>query len=234
MKKVISAALLCLMLLGCIGCDHSGKLKQIETRSVYSQQNLRLGISSPKAERGGIPNGHLNFESKQSLAEMKAVADECKTAYGLDKVELSEKSVFISRQGLIQGTKDYYIIQKAEDSEKNYNFSGSDIRLVYDVSGREIKILELLFPLQYMKNSYHYTSENLYTQQTYEATKGINDFFQYYEDSGWFKVEKDDACVTILGFKENLCPSNANQQLPGIKFTFSENGEQIIFTMSVE
>ena len=199
--RMLSLIVLAVCLLFLCSCDGSFKVEYIEAKAMFTNQELRLPISSNHAILGLLaPSGmygYMTFSSKQSIEELYEIA---KDADSTLTCTLGADYVLIFRNNADK-TKDYFWIRESE--KMGYSFSGMRAGLITGINskGRQESRAVLL--------PYHLVSDDrvgvnfsdLYLNAEYETTAGAEEFYQFYADSGWYDVELKDGCVLLNGYK---------------------------------
>lgn len=227
-KKIILIGLALMMGLGSFsGC--TPKPRNIYASSLFSKNILELPI------KGILPNAPGYYYIDKTAEEMFSIIS-------LDKslsTKFIEGKIFISKDNG-DDTKDFFIIRELVDAD------GNRMYLFFDMGGhvRSGKFYQsILMP-------YHFVSRQedertFYIGREYNTKFSVEDFFDYYNDSGWYDVEQEADCIIINGYKdkERVLALNNSLKYPlrNIEFTNPlkiqfENSNEIdvnVFTISL-
>lgn len=120
------------------------------------------------------------------------------------------------------GTLDYFCLQvtgKKSNKRFYYRFDSTYEEIAYAAENGVIEYFTVLFPFMYVSDRYY--EGGLYVNLEYVTIASVDDFFDFYERSGWFDVKREDNAVVIDGFKQNVQDS---LKLPfSFKLSFREN-----------
>lgn len=200
MKKVqkISCAFLalvcCVLLLS--GCDGGGYTKEIQTIFQPTGEILKIAFYSPKSFEGDFHfSGTYPFKSENSPAEMLEKMQKYNDFHG----EVVNDCIFITQER--DGQKECFCINRR--GEDWYQFSGMKGTLVTDVQKDGEKTVQaFLLPVHLLADERITCGLffETYPKVEYGAYAGIDAFYDFYRESGWYTVEKTEDTLTLTAY----------------------------------
>ncbi len=215
------------------GCDGATSTKVVSAEACFSKRKIEIPLWANTY--WGMYDAFSYFWSRKTLEQIQ---ERVLKWDPLASVEIwGNQSLFISSSNPSTEKKDYYILYRVEGtaekfSNKKYcldSYSGNNF---FEVEERE--------PYQLLMLPYHlivYNEDNTrqhYTvgcDKSHELHKGatIDDVYNFYHDSGYYEVEKEDNKVLVkkllYEWPEEESTVNYEIEFPIIMKVFEEDGK---------
>ena len=177
-----------------MGCDP--KSKNISVKALFSGNILELPIPSKQSDSAAPGEYPIKLTS----------IDEIYTKISIDKsleVKCIDQKIFISKDNGDK-TKDYFVVRKllpgAEEEDIYYEFFNME-GYCYCNDGISEFYQSFLVPYHLFKKDKSFEYSKLISQNIrYETNFFIEDFYEFYNGSGWYDVEKGDGYILINGY----------------------------------
>lgn len=195
------SAMCCLF--GC-GCTGTRKIVSLQSKGLYSGNEISFPIKSSSAHLGYSFYGMTTFYSKQNPDKLCELIEESNSDLILRKYHDmgwgKGDTIFIERDNG-NGTKDYFSIILLTRNAKGYWYECNPLRaeIAYAIVDGGVITFDLLLPVHLIPQ-YDYTKA-FYLDVEYEIKGSPDEFYDFYEQSGWFDLEKDETGFTIKGFR---------------------------------
>jgi hypothetical protein len=238
---LLALALISLFITSCDGMSRTGSVK---ATALLSGKVLELPMRNTADWGGYNAWGGLTFKSRTSMRELSPeLTDHGGSLYPAND---SSSHVMLFHTSNDNGTSDDYCIRliSADGTNSTYIFSGMEAK----VTTEQDAFFSMLLPIHLISderiNKSIVAEINLgaeyetleYSGEKIEVQNVLNVFYSFYEDSGWYNLEKGDDYFLIKGYKPDASiRSEKALDLPSpIKVSFVKHVNVVYFVVSFE
>lgn len=183
------------------GCGR--EVESIQAVNPLSKQMLSLPIEGSNAVTDTLEDyGYMTFDSDLSLEKMLSVVRSDSSL----RSELIYESIYILSEG--QTANHCFCIRSL--GSRRFVFTGMRGVLATDIdSSGQKQCRAFLLPVHLISDT-SLMSENvqpncfLYVNVLYEAYDGIEAFYDFYQELGWYTVERDDDSLILSGYRDGV------------------------------
>lgn len=205
--KIAAVCLAALCVLCGTGCDGSRKVKEMVSVGLYSGEEIVFPIESNRAFLGA-GHGIVSFHSKQDPDVLRERIE----SRGVAEVSAFQRSsgawgdgdslVLLRRQG--DGTSDHFSLLVTSHTQEGffYILNPMGAKIGYAGEGEDRKSFALLLPLHLMRK--YDAWESFYMDVEYETSGSPDVFFDFYSQSGWFNLQKEENGFLVRGFRPGV------------------------------
>lgn len=237
-KKGMKTAAVFLVIIAALtsvcACSGARRVNRLLSYGMYSEKEIILPIKSYAALEGMLSIGLTSFQSKQSPETLLEIikglplADVRLFSYDPSVFRYTD-TVLIQRENG-DGTADFFgIVAMEKRSNRDYGYRLHSMRceVTYEDAKREKASFWLLMPLHLFSD---YKTVRIYTDMEYAAAGTLDDFYAFYEKSGWFETQLQADGILIKGFKSGVEIRSKNAELPfSFKIVFRKNVDRTLF-----
>lgn len=223
-----------LLILRFSSCPRMTASDTIKSYSFFSGEYFELPIKNRHSESIDVRmDGSILFTSKLSIDEM---LEEIKASNAGCTAEKVNGKIFITVKR--DGALDYFLIYAF--SSEYYEFTAMRSLILIDVSENGQRTTRtMLMPLHFItdeRQSKNTGDNPFYINTEYETSAGIDAYYQFYKNSGYYNVTKEGSTLTVSGLTEKALA--CDESLEGAKdfakpliFEFTRNLDKAYFTV---
>jgi hypothetical protein len=203
------------------------KTDSIEALALFSGESLRLPISNKRNTGDFLAYGGSAFKTNILFKELAEQITTGKITKLSEYAKIHENFILFHIKK-DDGTADDYCIRllSESDNESCYIISGMEAQILYDKKNR----FSMIIPVYLISDDRINFSivTDLSEGIEYQTTGSFEDFYDFYEATGWYELEKGDNFFIIKGYKKE--PVSEKFILPApLKIKFTEKDEQKYF-----
>lgn len=219
------------------GCSGARKVNSIHSFAIYSNNEIVLPIKSDSALEGMMYIGLTGFHSKQNfdkIAEIVRGAElsDVQTFFRHEGARVYRDSLLMRRDN-DDKTSDYFCIIARKNEKKNdyeYEFNSLRCEVAYANDNQEKTSFWFLLPVHLLTT--HDYRKGIYMDMDYQISATADDVYDFYNNSGWFDLERQEDAILIKGFKSGLEIKTRDCDLPfSFKIAFRRNVDATLFRL---